>query len=42
MVSMPSVGDVQKTPVIQIAALHCIFFNLDKLLTVGALLKNHS
>jgi len=42
MASMPLVRDVQKAPVIQRAALRCIFFNSDVFLTIGAPLKNHS
>jgi len=38
--SIPSEGDVQKAPVIQRAALHCIFFNLLIFLTIGMPLKN--
>jgi len=42
MALMPSDGEVQKAPVIQRAALHCIFFSLVMFLTIGAPLKNHS
>jgi len=42
MPSMPSDGLVQKVPVIQRAALHCIFFNSVIFLTIGAPLKNYS
>ena len=38
--SMPSEGDVQKAPVIQRVALHCIFFSLLAFLTIGVPLKN--
>jgi len=38
---MPSEGDVQKAPVIQRAALHCIFFSSLTFLTIRAPLKNH-
>jgi len=34
--------EVQKAPVIQRAALYCIFFNSVMFLTIGAPLKNHS
>jgi len=37
-----SEGDVWKAPVIQRAALLCIFFNLVMFLIIGAPLKNHS
>jgi len=40
MASMPSEGDVQKAPVIQRAALHCIFLSLLMFLTIGVPLKN--
>jgi len=40
--SIPSDGKVQKAPVIQRAALHCIFFSSVVFLMVGAPLKNHS
>jgi len=40
--SIPSVGDVQNTPVIHTVALHCIFFDSNRFLTVGVFLKNHS
>jgi len=39
---MPLDGEVQKVPVIQRAALRCIFFNSVMFLTMGTLLKNHS
>jgi len=39
--SMLSEGDVQKTPVIQKATLHCIFFSSLTFLTIRAPLKNH-
>jgi len=42
MASMLLDGEVWKTPVIQRAALCCIFFNSVMFLTVGAPLKNHS
>jgi len=42
MASMSSDGEVQKTPMIQRIALHCIFFNSVMFLTIGMLLKNHS
>jgi len=42
MASMPSDGEVRKAPVIQRAALCCIFFSLVMFLTMGASLKNHS
>jgi len=42
MASMPSDGEVRKVPVIQRAALRCIFFNSVMFLTIGAPLKNHS
>jgi len=42
MVSMSSDGEVWKAPIIQRAALHCIFFNLVMFLMVGAPLKNHN
>jgi len=42
MASMPSDGEVQKAPVIQRAALHCIFFSSVMFLMIGAPLKNHS
>jgi len=38
--SILSEGDVQKAPVIQRAALHCIFFSSLIFLTVGVPLKN--
>jgi len=38
--SIPLEGDVQKAPVIQRAALCCIFFNLLIFLTIRAPLKN--
>jgi len=40
--SMPSVGEVRKAPVIQRAALHCIFFSSVIFFMMEALLKNHS
>jgi len=40
--SMPSVGEVQKAPIIQRAALRCIFFSSVMFFTMGAPLKNHS
>jgi len=42
MASMPSDGEVRKAPVIQRAALCCIFFSSVMFLTIGAPLKNHS
>ena len=42
MASMPSDGEVWKAPVIQRAALHCIFFSSVMFFTIGAPLKNHS
>jgi len=42
MASMPSDREVRKAPVIQRAALRCIFFSSVMFLTIGALLKNHS
>ena len=42
MALMPLDGEVRKTPVIQRAALCCIFFNLVMFLTMGAPLKNYS
>ena len=42
MASMPSDGKVRKAPVIQSAALCCIFFSSVMFLTIGAPLKNHS
>jgi len=38
--SMPSEGDVQKAPVIQRAALYCIFLSSLTFLTIGVPLKN--
>ena len=38
--SMPSEGNIQKVPVIQRAALHCIFFSLLTFFTIRAPLKN--
>ena len=38
--SIPSEGNVQKVPVIQRAAFHCILFNLLMFLTIGTPLKN--
>jgi len=40
--SIPSVGEVRKAPVIQRAALHCIFFSSVMFFMMGAPLKNHS
>jgi len=40
--SMPLDREVQKAPVIQRAALCCIFFNSVMFFTIGMLLKNHS
>jgi len=42
MASMPSDGEVWKAPVIQRAALRCIFFSSVMFLTMGAPLKNYS
>jgi len=42
MASIPSDGKVQKEPVIQRTALHCIFFSLVMFLMIGAPLKNQS
>ena len=42
MASIPSEGDVRKAPVIQRAALLCIFFNLVMFLTIEVPLKNQS
>jgi len=42
MASMPSNGEVRNAPVIQRAALHCIFFSSVMFLMVGAPLKNHN
>jgi len=42
MASIPSDSEVQKAPVIQRVALHCIFFSLDMFLMIGVPLKNHS
>jgi len=42
MASMPSDREVQKVPVIQRAALRCIFFSSVMFLMIGAPLKNHS
>jgi len=39
MTSMLSMGDVQKVPVIQRAAFHCIFFNSKIFLTIGVPLR---
>jgi len=39
--SMPLEGDVWKVPVIQRAALHCIFFSSLIFFTIGVPLKNH-
>jgi len=35
MASMPSDGEVQKAPIIQRAALRCIFFSSVMFLTIG-------
>jgi len=40
MASMPLDGEVQKVPVIQRAALRCIFLSLLTFLTIEAPLKN--
>jgi len=40
--SMPSVGEVRKAPVIQRAALRCIFLSSVMFFTMGAPLKNHN
>ena len=40
--SMPSDREVRKAPVIQRAALCCIFFSSVMFFTIGAPLKNHS
>ena len=42
MALMPSDGEVQKAPMIQRAALCCIFFSSVMFLMIGAPLKNHS
>jgi len=42
MASMSSDGNVQKIPVIQRAALYCIFFSSDMFLIREVPLKNHS
>ena len=42
MASMPSDREVRKAPVIQRAALRCIFFSSVMFLMIGAPLKNHS
>ena len=42
MASMPSDRKVQKAPVIQRAALCCIFFSLVMFFMIGAPLKNHN
>jgi len=42
MASMPSDGEVWKAPVIQRAALRCIFFSSVMFFTMGAPLKNHN
>jgi len=39
---MPLDGEVWKAPIIQRAALRCIFFSSVMFLTIGAPLKNHS
>ena len=41
MVSISSDSEVWKAPIIQRAALYCIFFNLVMFLMVGTPLKNH-
>jgi len=40
--SMPSDGEVQKAPIIQRAALHCIFFSSVMFFMMGAPWKNHN
>jgi len=42
MASMPSDGEVRKAPVIQRAALRCIFFSSVMFFTMGVPLKNHN
>jgi len=42
MALMPSDREIWKVPIIQRAALHCIFFNSVIFLMIGAPLKNHS
>jgi len=42
MALIPSDGKVQKAPVIQRTALHCIFFSSVKFFMMGASLKNQS
>jgi len=42
MALMPSDGEVWKAPVIQRAALCCIFFSSVMFFTIGAPLKNHN
>ena len=42
MASMPLDGEVWKVPVIQRAALRCIFFSSVMFFTMGAPLKNHN
>jgi len=42
MASMSSDGEVRKAPVIQRAALHCIFFSSVMFFTMGMPLKNHN
>jgi len=42
MALMPSDGEVRKAPVIQRAALCCIFFSSVMFFTMGAPLKNHN
>ena len=42
MASIPSDGEVQKAPVIQRAALRCIFFSSVMFFTMGVPLKNHN
>jgi len=42
MALIPSDEEVQKAPVIQRAALCCIFFNSVMFLVIGVPLKNHN
>jgi len=42
MALMPSNGEIRKVPIIQRAALCCIFFSSVMFLTIGVPLKNHS
>jgi len=42
MASMPLDGEVWNAPVIQRAALRCIFFSSVMFFTMGAPLKNHN